>query len=293
MIDETDESDEIVFEDPNYKKILARKEMNQKKIMNEITDIMIRRERIKNVFTSDYGGLKLGSSVWSEENLFENTKEGRIFSMSTNNLKTIIDFHTNPKDIILDPFAGYLNSAETILKMERGFVGYETVESYYLKLKNKLDNLKNQRLTMDLPTENYEIYNKDSTYMNKKTVDMVLTTLPEPVFPERKTREMALELYSTYLKNITQPLMNAYDNLKEGGFMVIHFKDSVRGFFYLPVFLDIENILREFPLKYTLILNTEKPTAIRDDILYKLYMEQTFPYTHQYVFCYYKGKGGL
>ena len=306
-----DEDDTITFREydeeetqtaNNRKKftIQERMEQNRKSIEDDIRDITIRKDRIQKILKSDHAGSKLSGSVWPEQNIFENTDQGRIFSMSDVNLKTLIDFHTNEGDKILDPFAGYLNSAETILKMDRKYEGYEINTVYFSKLKEKLDNLKHKRETMGMGTPEYDIYNMNSGDMQKNDpVDMVLTTLPEPVFTQsnHKTREMIEDGYYSYIDTMVPILLRVYQRLKDNGFFVIHFRDSVRGFVYKPVFIDLPNVLREvMPMKYLLILaeNRSASGTLGDNgEMFKLYSEQTFPYSHQYVLCFYKGEGRL
>lgn len=310
MIDEfeTSETETITFVEDNEteqkstKKLSMeeRMEQNKKSVQDDIRDILIRKERIQKILRSDHAGPKLSGSVWPERNVFENTSEGRIYSMSDENLKTLIDFHSNPGDTILDPFAGYLNSGIEILKMQRNYVGYEILESYHEKLRKKIAQLKIGREAIGLEVPRYEIHNEDSTNLSySHEVDMILTTIPDPIFPDstHKTQEMIIEAYEKYLESITAPILKSYDRLRDNGFFLIHCKDSVKGFVYRPTFMDIGNILRaEMPLKYTLILSDfRSPSGTLGDNgeMFKLYSEQTFPYSHQYVFCFYKGEGRL
>ena len=301
-IEETEEMEQIVFEDNSRIKTQKRIEENRKSVQEDINAILLRKERIQEILRSDHGGAKLSGSVWPEQNIFENTEYGRIYSMSDVNLKTLIDFHTNTADIIMDPFAGYLNTAEVVLKMERRYLGYEIFEPYYKKLKDKIDSLVQNREAMGLHTFPHRIFNKDSQYLGNKEgdkVDMILTTIPDPIFPDsnHKTQEMIIDTYQKYLEQITKPLIASYELLKDNGFFVVHCKDSVKGFVYRPTFMDIGNILREhMPLKYTLILADQRsPSGTLGDNgeMFKLYSEQTFPYSHQYVLCFYKGEGRL
>ncbi len=307
-----DDDDTIVFREDdreekdqrtdNHKKLTVqeRMEQNRKSIQDDIRDITIRKDRIQQILRSDHAGPKLAGSVWPEQNLFENTDQGRIFSMSDANLKTLIDFHTNEGDKILDPFAGYLNSAEAILKMDRRYEGYEINSIYFRKLSEKLETLKHRRDAMGSEIPSYEIYNMDSKDMERNDpVDMILTTLPEPVFTQsnHKTRDMIEDGYYSYVDSMIPILLRAYERLKDNGFFVMHFRDSVRGFIYKPVFIDLPNVLREImPMKYLLILaeNRSASGTLGDNgEMFKLYSEQTFPYSHQYVLCFYKGEGRL
>jgi DNA modification methylase len=311
MIDEIKNSDEdiLTFEE-NKEKIKPKKnklsmeermEQNKKSIIDQINIITIRKERIQKILKSDHAGPKMSQSVWSEQNLFENTPEGRIYSMSDVNLKTLIDFHSEENQTILDPFAGYLNSAETILKMGRKYIGYEIRETYFNKLDSKLKTLKDNRDMLGLELPYYEIYNKDSSNMGKHNVDMILTTIPDPIYSEerRRIKENADEEYEKYLENIVKPILNAYDNLKDNGFFIMHLKDNMRGFKFRPATMDIANILRpEMPIKYILILSENRSSGGNKSLgnseeMFKFYSEQTFPHSHQVVFCFFKGEGRL
>ncbi len=296
------DDEEEITQTNNRKKftIQERMEQNRKSIQDDIREITIRKDRIQKILKSDHAGPKLAGSVWEEQNVFENTDQGRIFSMSDVNLKTFIDFHTNEGDKILDPFAGYLNSAETILKMDRRYEGYEINPVYFRKLDDKLETLKTRRETMGAEVPSYEIYNMDSKDMeNNDPVDMILTTLPEPIFAQssHKTRDMIEESYYTYIDSLVPILLRAYERLKDNGFFVMHFRDSVKGFIYKPAFIDIPNILREkMSMKYLIILSENRSasgTLGDNGEMFKLYSEQTFPYSHQYVLCFYKGEGRL
>lgn len=297
---ENDEEETVQTANRKKFTIQERMEQNRRSIENDIKDITIRKDRIQKILKSDHAGPKLAGSVWQEQNVFENTDQGRIFSMSEVNLKTLIDFHTNEGDKILDPFAGYLNSAEIILKMNRGYEGYEVNTFYFQKLNEKLKSLKQRRNAMGLEVLPYEIYNMDSKDMIKNDpVDMILTTLPDPIFPQsnHKTKDMIEDSYYFYIESIAPILLKAYERLKDNGFFVMHFKDSVKGFIYKPVFIDLPNILREvMSMKYLLILaeNRSASGTLGDNgEMFKLYSEQTFPYSHQYVLCFYKGEGRL
>lgn len=294
------DEDDIVFLDNNNDKKISmeeRIELNKKIIQQNIEKIYIRKEKITNLLNSNYAGSKLGGSVWPEKNIYEiNNPEGKIYSMSDINLKTFIDFHSEENDIILDPFAGYLNSAEIILKMNRRYIGYEILESYYNKLNSKLKRLKKNREDIGLSTKEYKIFNENSKNMEMEKVDMILTTLPELMYDNtnHKTKDDINNTYKKYLDNLTQPLLLACDRLKDNGFFVIHLKDSVKGFIYQPIFLDITNILRtKLPLKYVIILDEQKTISNLNDEMFKLYSEQIFSYSHEYVLCFYNGIGRL
>lgn len=289
--------DHIILEDHSIDKNKILNE-RMKKHMNKITKQI---EQVDNIQKKIEKLLKLGyqdnllSSVWSEENISETIEGKRIFSLSEWNTKFLIDFHTNINDKILDPFAGYLNTAINVLSSNRGYEGYEVDPIFYRKLDQKLSSLKNNREMMGLDDIDYNIYNQDSSIMeNKDKVDMVLTTLPELISSKKlhKTEDMIAIEYDEYINKIINPLLASYERLKKGGFYIIHFKDVLNGFVYKPILMDISNILNQFmSIQYLVILQQKvQPLSSSQSVnILKFYTEQTFPYTHQYILCFYKG----
>ena len=53
-------------------------------------------------------------------------------------MEDIIKVHTNPGDIVLDPFTGSGTTAEACLKLDRKFIGSELDEKYYKKAMERL-----------------------------------------------------------------------------------------------------------------------------------------------------------
>ena len=295
---ETDdvENNIILNDHSNDKNTILQERMNKNmiKITEQIKQVENINQKIEMLLKLGYEN-NLISSIWSEENIYENTDAGRIFSLSDYNTKFLLEFHTNIGDKILDPFAGYLNTATNILMNNRRYEGYEINEVFYQKLDQKLSLLKKNRQMMGLEDINYKIYNLDSSNMvNKDKVDVVLTTLPELISAKKlhKTNNMIAVEYNEYINKISQPLLRAYERLKNGGFYIIHFKDVLNGFIYKPIMTDITNLLNQFmAIQYLVILQQKVSpltTTINVNVL-KFYTEQTFPYTHQYILCFRKG----
>lgn len=295
---ETDdvENNIILNDHSNDKNTILQERMNKNmiKITEQIKQVENINQKIEMLLKLGYEN-NLISSIWSEENIYENTDAGRIFSLSDYNTKFLLEFHTNIGDKILDPFAGYLNTATNILMNNRRYEGYEINEVFYQKLDQKLSLLKKNRQMMGLEDINYKIYNLDSSNMvNKDKVDVVLTTLPELISAKKlhKTNNMIAVEYNEYINKISQPLLRAYERLKNGGFYIIHFKDVLNGFIYKPIMTDITNLLNQFmAIQYLVILQQKVSplTATTNVNVLKFYTEQTFPYTHQYILCFRKG----
>lgn len=295
---ETDdvENNIILNDHSNDKNTILQERMNKNmiKITEQIKQVENINQKIEMLLKLGYEN-NLISSIWSEENIYENTDAGRIFSLSDYNTKFLLEFHTNIGDKILDPFAGYLNTATNILMNNRRYEGYEINEVFYQKLDQKLSLLKKNRQMMGLEDINYKIYNLDSSNMvNKDKVDVVLTTLPELISAKKlhKTNNMIAVEYNEYINKISQPLLRAYERLKNGGFYIIHFKDVLNGFIYKPIMTDITNLLNQFmAIQYLVILQQKVPplTTTTNVNVLKFYTEQTFPYTHQYILCFRKG----
>ena len=292
---ENENNDDIVLHNITTEKNqeITEKRIEQKKIAieNEIKEISIKREKIQKLLKNN-NGAKLLNSVWEEINLIENTEQGRIYSLSDENLKLLIDFHTEIGDKILDPFSGHLNSAVTILQMDRQFEGYEINKVYFKKLDEKLSQLKQRRNNMSIPTQPYEIFNENAINMknDNKDIDMILTTLPELIFIPKDSKKNKDRLYNEYIDEISSILLKSINRLKDNGVLIIHFKDLIKSFYYRPVFLDLTNILRQkMILKYFIILTDKIPQAqtIKDKgDIFKLYSEQMFACTHQYIMCF-------
>lgn len=271
---------------------ITQQRIEQKKILieKEIQEITIKREKIQRLLKNN-NGAKLLNSVWEEFNLIENTEQGRIYSLSDDNLKLLIDFHTEIGDKILDPFAGHLNSAVTILQMDRKFEGYEVNKVYFEKLNEKLFQLKQRRDNMSIPTQTYEIFNENAINMkDDKDIDMILTTLPELIFIPKDSKGNKDKLYNQYIDEVSSILLKSINRLKDNGVLIIHFKDLIKSFYYRPIFLDLTNILKQkMLLKYFIILTDKIPQAqtVKDKgDIFKLYSEQMFACTHQYIMCF-------
>ena len=282
---ETDdvENNIILNDHSNDKNTILQERMNKNmiKITEQIKQVENINQKIEMLLKLGYEN-NLISSIWSEENIYENTDAGRIFSLSDYNTKFLLEFHTNIGDKILDPFAGYLNTATNILMNNRRYEGYEINEVFYQKLDQKLSLLKKNRQMMGLEDINYKIYNLDSSNMvNKDKVDVVLTTLPELISAKKlhKTNNMIAVEYNEYINKISQPLLRAYERLKNGGFYIIHFKDVLNGFIYKPIMTDITNLLNQFmAIQYLVILQQKVPplTTTTNVNVLKFYTDQYF-----------------
>lgn len=298
MIEEKEENgNEISLVDDSEEKLKQKLAEFKISIDHDISDLKLRKEKVEYLMKT-YSGDRFRNSVWEEKNLFENNDQERIYSMSNENLRFLIDYHSEVGDLILDPFAGYLNSATTILSMQRRYIGYEINPSHFSKLRDRIQILKERREDAYLDFPEFKIFNKDSQFMDHENIDLIITTLPRPDFPEeRKGKEKRMEDYVRYLDMIKPVLLKSYEALKDNSFMIVHFSDSVRGLVYIPIFVDILNILRDhMSLKYALILSQSRSPAgnLKDNgEKFKLYSEQIFPLSHQYVFCFHKGEGRL
>ena len=60
-------------------------------------------------------------------------------------MEEIIQVHTNPNDIILDPFMGSGSTGVAALKQNRKFIGIELEEDYFLIAKERLENIDTEK----------------------------------------------------------------------------------------------------------------------------------------------------
>ncbi len=61
-------------------------------------------------------------------------------------MEDIISIHTNPNDVILDPFMGSGSTGEAAIRLGRKFIGIEFETKYYEMARKRLENLKHLEL---------------------------------------------------------------------------------------------------------------------------------------------------
>lgn len=71
-------------------------------------------------------------------------KMGHPTQKSLQLMKSIVDVHTNPEQIILDPFMGSGSTGEAALQLGRKFIGIEKDERYYALSTIRLNKYKNE-----------------------------------------------------------------------------------------------------------------------------------------------------
>ena len=56
-------------------------------------------------------------------------------------MKKLVLIHTNPGELILDPFMGSGSTGAATLELNRNFIGVEMTPEYFEMAKNRLENL--------------------------------------------------------------------------------------------------------------------------------------------------------
>lgn len=96
----------------------------------------------------------IGGSVIGEERIHPTQKNLQV-------IKDIIALHTNPNDLILDPFMGSATTAVACLELGRNFIGSEIDKEYFRKTETRLKKLNFQETKKDCLETEHELSEDD------------------------------------------------------------------------------------------------------------------------------------
>ena len=99
-------------------------EKNSKWVFNKPVDVSYLRSIFKTATVS--GKERLDHPTQKSEKLMED----------------IIAIHTNPGDIVLDPFMGVGTTGVAAKRLDRGFIGIELEKEYYKTAEKRMVNIK-------------------------------------------------------------------------------------------------------------------------------------------------------
>ncbi len=223
---------------------------------------MHEKESEKNKMLLKKYGPKLFNSVWygSEvrsrtggitHNMKANTSEWDTESVDDITIQKLLDLYTEPNDVVLDPFAGYLNSSKVIYSSGRKLIANDINLAYIGRSQD--DYNKYTGLFTDIPEARFLTGDADKTLetLETESVDMVLTVLP--------TKER--HLLGKYPYNFPKILDEIHRVLKTSKIAVFIFRDESRGFKELITFVDtvVNQVKSKFNLQFINILVLDDP----------------------------------
>ncbi len=214
-----------------------------------------------NTILKKYGN-KIYNSVWYGEevrvrtggiihNMKANVSEWDTESVDEQTLLKLLDLYTKPGDVVLDPFAGYLNSGKVIYSSGRKLIANDINSNYIGRLRADYD--KYIGMHTDTPEVTFLTGDADKSLEAIKTesVDMVLTVLP--------TKERHLNgNYPYNLEKITNEIQRL---LKKEKMAVFILRDESKGFKETLTFLDVvlPLVKAKFNLQFINVLVLDDP----------------------------------
>ncbi len=220
------------------------------------------KEYEKNSFLLKTYGVKLFNSVWygSEvrsraggmtHNMKSNVSEWDSESVDDTTIQKLLDLFSEPGDIILDPFAGYLNSSKVIYSSGRKLIANDINLAYIEK--SRADYNKYTGLFTDTPEPTFLIGDADKSIekIATESVDMVLTVLP--------TKER--HLLGNYPYNLPKIMDEIHRVLKTDKIATFIFRDESKGFKETLSSLDVivGTVKSKFNLQFINVLVLDDP----------------------------------
>ncbi len=197
-------------------------------------------ESLKNKYILNTYGPKIYNSVWYgverrqraggvTHNMKANVNEWDTESVDELTILKLLDLYTNKGDVVLDPFAGYLNSSKVIYSNGRKLIANDINSAFIQRSKEDYDKY----IGLNDHTEEATFLTGDADksleQLHTESVDMVLTVLP--------TKER--HLLGNYPYNFEKIMNQIQRLLKNDKMAVFILRDESRGFKETITFMDI------------------------------------------------------
>jgi len=115
----------------------------------------------------------VGEVVVGEERIHPTQKNLQV-------IKDIITLHTNPNDLILDPFMGSGATAVACKELNRNYIGSEIDKEYFQKTEKRLEELNSQEIKIE------DELNEDSLKSLIKETEKLIGELEKEVDDSKK-----------------------------------------------------------------------------------------------------------
>ena len=222
------------------------------KLYNELSE--------KNKYLLEKYGPSLFNSVWHgteirsraggmTHNMQKNESEWDIESVDDNTLLKLLELFSVKGDVVLDPFAGYLNSSRVIYSSGRKLIANDINSMYIEKSREEYNKYKGLHDYVIEPMFMIGDAYQTLTSLPTESVDMILTVLPT------RSRESS----GGYPANFESLMSEFHRVLKKDKMVVVILRDEVKGFAGLETFLPtVTTIMRSrFNLQFLNVMVRE------------------------------------